>query len=139
MEKWGKFPEGNEIKELIIKNFKILSQIKYSSFICESFIKIITEEEKMRLLQTLDLNEIKSQNNPYQIKIMNLLGIKINSDNNNNNINFFPNQMQMQLPLSLNNNYMQNNQNFNNSGNQNMNIYGNNNNMNYGNQKRKRK
>ena len=45
----------------------------------------------------------------------------------------------MQLPLSLNNNYMQNNQNFNNSGNQNMNIYGNNNNMNYGNQKRKRK
>ena len=139
LEKWGKFPEGNEIKELIIKNFKILSQIKYSSFICESFIKIITEEEKMRLLQTLDLNEIKSQNNPYQIKIMNLLGIKINSDNNNNNINFFPNQMQMQLPLSLNNNYMQNNQNFNNSGNQNMNIYGNNNNMNYGNQKRKRK
>jgi hypothetical protein len=132
LEKWGKFPEGNEIKELIIKNFKILSQIKYSSFICESFIKIITEEEKMRLLQTLDLNEIKSQNNPYQIKIMNLLGIKINSDNNNNNINFFPNQMQMQLPLSLNNNYMQNNQNFNNSGNQNMNIYGNN-------QKRKRK
>ena len=141
LEKWGKYPEGNEIKELIIKNFKILSQIKYSSFICESFIKNMTNEEKIKLIQSLDLNELKNQNNAYQTKIMNMLGININSDNNNNNninINQFPNHMQ--LPLSLNSNFMNNNKNFNNSGNQNMNIFGNNNNINFGNnQKRKRK
>ena len=141
LEKWGKYPEGNEIKELIIKNFKILSQIKYSSFICESFIKNMTNEEKIKLIQSLDLNELKNQNNAYQTKIMNMLGININSDNNNNNninINQFPNHMQ--LPLSLNSNFMNNKKNFNNSGNQNMNIFGNNNNINFGNnQKRKRK
>ena len=141
LEKWGKYPEGNEIKDLIIKNFKILSQIKYSSFICESFIKNMTNEEKIKLIQSLDLNELKNQNNAYQTKIMNMLGININSDNNNNNninINQFPNHMQ--LPLSLNSNFMNNNKNFNNSGNQNMNIFGNNNNINFGNnQKRKRK
>ena len=128
LEKWSHFPEGEEIKQLIAQNFKILSQIKYSSFICEFFIKIMSEDEKIEFIKKLDLNDYQNSNNPYQIKILGLLGIKINPDNNiSNNINNFQNPMQ--LPLSLNNNnIMKDNNlpsNFNNFGQQNMNNFGN--------------
>ena len=131
LEKWSHFPEGEEIKQLIAQNFKILSQIKYSSFICEFFIKIMNEDEKIEFIKTLDLKDYQNSNNPYQTRILSLLGITINPENNiSNNINNFQNPMQ--LPLSLNNNnIMQDNNlpsNFNNFGQQNMNNFGNNNN-----------
>jgi hypothetical protein len=128
LEKWANFQEGKEIKELIVQNFKVMCQQKYSSFICELFVKLISEEEKIALIKTLDLNEFKYMNNQHAIKIMKSLGIYMNNDNNIINNNF---QNQMQLPLSLNN--FTNNNNFpmsmNNQGFQNPNNFGNNNNF----------
>ena len=135
LEKWGHYPEGKEIKELIALHFKILSQIKYSSFICEFFVKLMSDDEKIEFMKKLDLNEYKNSNNPYQIKILSMLGIDISSDNginNNNNINNFQNPIQLPLSLNSKNNFMQDNnmpQNFMNYGQNNLNNFGNNNNM----------
>ena len=95
---------------------------KYSSFVCEIFVKLLNVEEKNQIIKTLDLNEIKNSNNQHAIKILRNLGIFINNDNTG--INNFQNQNQ--LPLSLNNNM---NINMNNNGNNNYN--GNNGNRNY--------
>ena len=127
LEKWANFPEGKEIKELIVQNFKVMCQQKYSSFICELFVKLLSEEEKKALIKTLDLNEFNNMNNQHATKIMKSLGIYMNMDNNINN-NF---QNQMQLPLSLNN-FNNNNtfpMNLNNQGFQNPNNFGNTNNF----------
>ena len=39
LEKWKETPEGNEIKKIIRENFLMMCEKKYSSFICEKFIK----------------------------------------------------------------------------------------------------
>ena len=103
-EKWKNIPEGNTIKELIITHFKVLSESKYSYFICELFLKHASIEDKMRLIKSIDLNDIKNSDNPHSTKILKYLGV---INNNGNNIN---NQVQNQinLPMSLNN-YKQNN------------------------------
>ena len=75
LEKWADLPEGKEIKELILQNFKIMFQKKYSSFICEIYIKLLSEEEKIALIKTLGLDEFNNTNNQHVIKIMKLLGI----------------------------------------------------------------
>ena len=75
LEKWAGLPEGKEIKELILQNFKIMFQKKYSSFICEIYIKLLSEEEKIALIKTLGLDEFNNTNNQHVIKIMKLLGI----------------------------------------------------------------
>jgi hypothetical protein len=75
LEKWNNTSEGNEIKELIFNNFKTMCENKYASFICELYIKILTPEEKNKLIQSLDINLIIKTNNPYAIKIMKVLGI----------------------------------------------------------------
>jgi hypothetical protein len=127
LEKWGNFNEGIEIKELIFKNFNVMCKSKYSSFICELYVKMLNNEEKNELIKTLDINEIKNSNNGN--KILKYLGIHLNNDNNG--INNYQNQFQ--LPLSLNNNNNINitsQPNFMNYGNQNNNNNGNNN---YGN------
>ena len=136
LEKWGHFPEGKEIKELIALHFRVLSQIKYSSFICEFFIKLMNENEKIEFIKQLDLNEYKNSNNPYQVRILNKLGIDISSDNNinninndNNNINQFQNSIQLPLTLNNNNNFMQDNNLENNFVNLGQNNLNNNNNM----------
>ena len=85
LEKWNNTSEGNEIKELIFINFKAMCEKKYSSFICEKFIEIITPEEKNKLIQSLDINSLIKSNNTHTIKIMKLLGIF----NNNNNSSRF--------------------------------------------------
>ena len=128
LEKWGNFSEGIEIKELIFKNFNVMCKSKYSSFVCELYVKMLNNEEKNELIKTLDINEIKNSNNGN--KILKYLGIHLNNDNNG--INNFQNQFQ--LPLSLNNNNNNNinitsQPNFMNYGNQN----NNNGNNNYGN------
>ena len=106
LEKWINTPEGNEIKNLIFVNFDKLMQKKYSSFICETYIKIISSEEKNNLINTLintlNIDAIFNSNNNYPKKILKKLGIINNSNNNgipnnlnnnniNNQINFIPN------------------------------------------------
>ena len=71
---------------------------KYSSFICELFIKIISTEEKIRLIKTLDLDYLLKSNNCHVIKIMIALGIY---ENINDNLNI--------PPFSLNKDYSNNN------------------------------
>ena len=100
LEKWNNYQEGKEIKNLVIQNFKTMIQYKYSSFVCESFVKTMNKNEKMDLNNLLNLNEIEKTDNPYSIKIMKLLGIDI--DINNNNC-----QNQIQFPsifINMNNN-----------------------------------
>jgi hypothetical protein len=95
---WKDTPQGNEIKELVRNNFLWMCEKKYSSFICEKFIKVITHEEKKELINSIDLNELSYKlNNTHFAKIMKALGIY----NNQNNINF-------QLPSNINNNFIMN-------------------------------
>ena len=42
LEIWNNFPEGNEIKDLILRNFKELMKSKYSYFICLRFLNMFT-------------------------------------------------------------------------------------------------
>lgn len=42
LEIWNNFPEGNEIKDLILRNFKELIKSKYSYFICLHFLNLVT-------------------------------------------------------------------------------------------------
>ena len=95
---WKDTPQGNEIKELVRNNFLWMCEKKYSSFICEKFIKVITHEEKKELINSIDLNELSYKlNNTHFAKIMKALGIY----NNQNNIN-------VQLPSNINNNFIMN-------------------------------
>ena len=125
---WKDTPQGNEIKELVRNNFLWMCEKKYSSFICEKFIKVITHEEKKELINSIDLNELNYKlNNTHFAKIMKALGIY----NNQNNINF-------QLPSNINNNFIMNdNHELNNSSRfdfvNNNNYYENNNKDNYNN------
>ena len=113
LEKWNNTSEGNEIKKLIKDNFVQLSQKKYSSFICESYIKAISKQEKQELLGSLDIDKIRRTNNHHSMKILKLLGVNNNNSNNNsynnpnNNFNNNPN-FTIQLPMSLNNNRINN-------------------------------
>ena len=97
LDKWNNTPEGDEIKELVTSNFKILSQAKYSSFICEMYIKIATKDEKKELINSFSQEEIKNTNNQFTIKIMMALGL-LNKTLENKSYNK-PNN----LPLSLHN------------------------------------
>lgn len=123
MEKWKDTPEGNEIKEMVRNNFLILSEKKYSSFICELFIKMISQEEKKELISSINLDEINNKlNNVHFAKIMKILGIYNNQNNNlpipsnfNNNFvandNFGPNMIS-RFNFVNNNNISNNNFNF---------------------------
>ena len=94
LEEWRDTPQGNEIKKIVFENFQEMCEKKYSSFICELFIKIIKQEEKTELIKTLDLDYLLKSNNRHVIKIVIALGIL-----ENENINFnIP-------PFSINNNY----------------------------------
>lgn len=93
LEKWNNIPEGQDIKELVTSNFKILSESKYSSFICEMYIKIANRDEKKDLINSLDSNEINT-NNPYSMKIMKALGLFNTMENKSYN--------KSNLPLNLN-------------------------------------
>ena len=85
LDKWRDTKEGNEIKELVKKNFLMMSEKKYSSFICEKFITIITPEEKRDLIKQINVEAINKSINPHYIKIMKALGIYKNQDSNNHN------------------------------------------------------
>ena len=84
LQKWMDIPEGKIIKDLVIQNFKSMMEKQYSSYICELFIQMLSDDEKTSLINSLNLNEIKKMNNSYSIKIMNCLGINIEHDNDIN-------------------------------------------------------
>ena len=104
LDKFANFSEGKEIKILIFNNFNVMCKSKYSSFICESYVKTLNNDEKIQLIKTLDINSIIKSNNPNSVKILKSLGINMNIINAQNNIH---------LPLSLNNNMNNNNLNSN--------------------------
>ena len=109
-EKWNITSKGNEIKKLIKDNFDKMCQKKYSSFICESYIKMISSKERDELIKSLKINKIQKSDNPYISKILKKLGIKINS--NNNDFQLFPNlnnNINIQGNFISNNNYLINN------------------------------
>ena len=81
LEIWKNTPEGNEIKEIVFKHFQEMCRKKYSSFICELFINIISTEEKIKLIKTLDLDYLLKSNNQHAIKIIKALGINNHNDN----------------------------------------------------------
>ena len=97
LEEWSNIPEGSEIKEIVFENFQEMCKKKYSSFICELFIKIISAEEKKNLIKTLDLDYLLKSNNRHVIKIMTALGIFENANKNH------------KIPCSLNKDYSNNN------------------------------
>ena len=113
LEKWNNTPEGNEIKKLIKVNFEKMCQKKYSSFIIESYIKVISHEEMKELMNSINVPQIRETNNHHSMKILKLLGVNNNNSNNNsynnpnNNFNNNPN-FTIQLPMSLNNNRINN-------------------------------
>ena len=108
LEEWKNTPEGNEIKKLVKNNFEQMCQKKYSSFICELYIKIISPAEKLELINFLKIKKyIIQSDNPYLNKILELLGC--NNISNNpvplmNNIGFnMNNNMQSRFDFKTNN------------------------------------
>ena len=93
LEKWNNTPEGNEIKKLIFDNFDKLMAKKYSSFVCEQYIKMLHPEKRKELINSLDIKKIIKSNNHHSKKILTLLGVFNNSNNISNlNQNFPDNQ-----------------------------------------------
>ena len=113
LEEWNNTPEGNEIKKLIRDNFEKMCVKKYSSFICEEYIKIITQEEKNELINLLNINKILYLNNEHSKKILKKLGIIINNNNNSKNqiSKNWNNNKNNSAHFMPNNNYIINNQN----------------------------
>ena len=70
LEKWNNYTEINEMKVEIIDKFIILCQNKFSSYICDLFIKLATIEEKSQLMNIMNLNMEKINNNQNAMKFM---------------------------------------------------------------------
>lgn len=89
LEKWWKRKEGLILKNKIISKFDILSENKYSSYICSLFIKLCNKEEKRQLLIFLINLKNKRKNNAnasilfYINKINNCLQKSKNENKNN--------------------------------------------------------
>ena len=107
LEIWNNTFEGNEIKQLIIGNFDKMCQKKYSSFVCELFIKMVHPENRIKLINFINIDKIIKSNKDYSLKILKLLGVNINS---NNNLKLYPN---LSNNMNDQNNFMPNNWNLN--------------------------
>ena len=94
LEKWWKSSEGSVLKQIILSKFLILASNYYSSFICDLFYKLCSEDEKKSLLifiksnykivdNLLKNNDIKNNRIPIC-----LYKIKSKDNNSNNNKEF---------------------------------------------------
>ena len=94
LEKWWKSSEGVYLKKLIFSKFLILASNYYSSFICDLFYKLSSEDEKKSLAtfiksnnkivdNLLKNNDIK--NNRIPICLYKIKSLDNNNSNNNNN------------------------------------------------------
>ena len=127
LEKWNNTPEGKAIKKMVRDNFEKMCAQKYSSFICELYIKIISPEERKELFESLNVDKFKRSNNHNSNEILKILHPnKINNYKSNKQISKNGNNnMNNSAHFMSNNNYFFNNQNYINS-----NFYGINNNSN---------
>ena len=98
LELWNNTSAGVKIKEEIISNFKVMYFNKYSTHICQLFLKLATMEEKKFLINALKLNLNNTNENMMIIKaiLQSTMGYR-NNIPNNNYLN--PNQ----LPIPMNN------------------------------------
>ena len=91
LEKWNNTNEGAIIKEEIINNFRALFENKYSSYICDLFLKLSTTEEKRNLMNILNLNLLNNNSSQTEkmimIKIMKSFGQNFGDKNKKNNYN----------------------------------------------------
>ena len=99
IEKWGNTKEGAIIKDEIINNFGVLSENKYSSFICDLFLKLANNNEKKQLMVILNLNLINNNSNNNKLMMMKIIkslnqSIEDKNDNHINNINNLNNNSQ---------------------------------------------
>ena len=88
LEKWWRRKEGVLLKNIIISKVEILSENKYSSYICSLFIKLCNTEEKVKLLFLLIQLKNKRKNNSnlsILIFINEINNCLIKSKNENNN------------------------------------------------------
>ena len=69
LEKWWKTPEGVFLKKLIISKFQILCSNHYSCYLCDLFLKLCTNEEKMILLSSYNNYKTVIKNNNLKNKI----------------------------------------------------------------------
>ena len=102
---------------MVRDNFEKMCAQKYSSFICELYIKIISPEERKELFESLNVDKFKRSNNHNSNEILKILHFNKNNDyksnkqiskNGNNNMN-------NSAHFIFNNNYFFNNQNYINS------------------------
>ena len=96
---------GNKLKQAIRDNFKVLSENKYSYYICDLYLKFASKEEKEKLMNIYSMNLNNYRN------ISNLINNFNNCINNNTN-NIFLNT-QSNIPINfigVNNMINQNNQ-----------------------------
>jgi hypothetical protein len=99
LEYWWNTNEGASLKKLCISKFHILSGNHYSSYICDLFLKLASNEEKKLIMSSL----IKDKN----------ISLLTNNSNGNINMNRLINSLKNQkegntsnkkyIPLSLNN------------------------------------
>ena len=96
---------GNKLKQAIRDNFKVLSENKYSYYICDLYLKFASKKEKENLMNIYSMNLFNNRNSSNLINNFN------NCINNNTN-NIFLNR-QSNTPINfigINNMINQNNQ-----------------------------
>ena len=69
LEKWWKTQEGLFLKKLIISKFQILCSNHFSCYLCDLFLKLCTNEEKMVLLSSYNNYKTVIKNNNLKNKI----------------------------------------------------------------------
>ena len=93
LDKWFNDSKCIKLKEKIIENFRALFENKYSSYICDLFLKKANNEDRKNLIKTLNLNNSNnSTDKKILVRIMrtfekNFNNNKNNNHNNNNNNN----------------------------------------------------
>lgn len=115
LEKWWNTNEGEELKEQIRENIKVLVTNKYAYFIVDQYLKMANREEVMQLIKTLQIgsnNNLNNEDNSIFKKLMNSFG-QLNNNYDNKNINNHINNNNQKI--SSLNNFGTNNNNFNNS------------------------
>ena len=83
LEKWNNTPEGKAIKKMVRDNFEKMCAQKYSSFICELYIKIIFPEKRKELIDSMNIGKTRCSNNHHRLKIFKIIYNESNSSNKN--------------------------------------------------------
>ena len=98
LEYWWKTNEGVYLKKIFVSKFHILSGNHFSSYICDLFIKLSSQDEKKKLMSSLikDKTINNLTNNKSGTIILNKLMSSLKNSKEENNKKSF-------IPLSLNN------------------------------------